>query len=164
MSIHIIFWLFKHAFCCKIWEKTANVKVIAAAKNDRDTFAQKAENITKEAPSVQNVGFIGLGAMGFGMASTLLREKFTVCGFDVRRMIKWLIFLYMNYNSYEMILQRVICLWKGNFFSFWFITNKQPLISFKVILLHASRIMSSFQAWGLRHVFLAFHLSILTWK
>jgi UDP-N-acetyl-D-mannosaminuronate dehydrogenase len=75
-------------FVGKIWEKASDVKIIGAAKNDQDTFAQKAENITKEAPSVQNVGFIGLGAMGFGMASTLLREKFTVCGFDVRQMIK----------------------------------------------------------------------------
>jgi 3-hydroxyisobutyrate dehydrogenase-like beta-hydroxyacid dehydrogenase len=29
------------------------------------------------------VAFIGLGAMGFGMASWLLKEKFTVRGFDV---------------------------------------------------------------------------------
>jgi len=29
------------------------------------------------------VAFIGLGAMGFGMASWLVHEKFTVCGYDV---------------------------------------------------------------------------------
>ena len=80
------FLSFYICFCCKVWEKTAGVKVIAAAKYDHETFSQKAENIVKEAPSVQHVGFIGLGAMGFGMASTLLREKFIVCGFDVRCM------------------------------------------------------------------------------
>ena len=65
------FLSFYICFCCKVWEKTAGVKVIAAAKYDHETFSQKAENIVKEAPSVQHVGFIGLGAMGFGMASTL---------------------------------------------------------------------------------------------
>ena len=40
-------------------------------------------------PPVENalvpdrVAFIGLGAMGFGMASWLVHEKFTVCGYDV---------------------------------------------------------------------------------
>lgn len=29
------------------------------------------------------VAFIGLGAMGFGMASWLVHEKFSVCGYDV---------------------------------------------------------------------------------
>ena len=44
---------------------------------------QKVEIIVKEALSLQHVRFDGLGAMGFGMVSTLLREKFIDCGFDV---------------------------------------------------------------------------------
>jgi putative dehydrogenase len=35
--------------------------------------------------SGQKIGFIGLGAMGFGMASSLLRAGHMVCGFDVRK-------------------------------------------------------------------------------
>jgi L-threonate 2-dehydrogenase len=33
----------------------------------------------------QKVGFIGLGAMGFGMAANLVRAGFTVTGFDLKR-------------------------------------------------------------------------------
>ena len=41
--------------------------------------------IVKEDISL-HVEYDGIDAMGFGMASTLLREKFIVCGFDVRCM------------------------------------------------------------------------------
>ena len=33
----------------------------------------------------RQVGFIGLGAMGFGMAASLVRAGFAVRGYDVRR-------------------------------------------------------------------------------
>src|SRR5918999_285703 len=33
----------------------------------------------------KRIGFIGLGAMGFGMAASLLRAGHAVCGFDVRK-------------------------------------------------------------------------------
>lgn len=47
------------------------------------TKEQTVEQIVDESSRPQRVAFIGLGAMGFGMASWLVQEKFTVCGFDV---------------------------------------------------------------------------------
>lgn len=41
------------------------------------------QRIVQAAEKPKKVAFIGLGAMGFGMASWLLKEKFTVRGFDV---------------------------------------------------------------------------------
>ena len=32
----------------------------------------------------RKIGFVGLGAMGFGMAASLLRAGFVVTGYDVR--------------------------------------------------------------------------------
>lgn len=45
-------------------------------------------NVTEEEAVADSVGpvpvaFIGLGAMGFGMASWLVHEGFSVCGYDV---------------------------------------------------------------------------------
>jgi len=36
-------------------------------------------------PNKQNIGFIGLGAMGAGMATNLLRAGFAVTGFDLKQ-------------------------------------------------------------------------------
>lgn len=38
---------------------------------------------TASSNSVNRIGFIGLGAMGFGMASHLLNSNFSVIGYDV---------------------------------------------------------------------------------
>lgn len=44
---------------------------------------QLASEFTTDSKSGRRVGFIGLGAMGFGMATHLLSSKFCVVGFDV---------------------------------------------------------------------------------
>lgn len=44
---------------------------------------QLAGQIIASSNAVNRVGFIGLGAMGFGMATHLLKSNFTVLGFDV---------------------------------------------------------------------------------
>lgn len=44
---------------------------------------QLASQITASSNAVNRVGFIGLGAMGFGMATHLLKSNFSVLGFDV---------------------------------------------------------------------------------
>lgn len=41
------------------------------------------DELAKVALKVDSVAFIGLGAMGFGMASHLVKEGFTVRGYDV---------------------------------------------------------------------------------
>ena len=44
---------------------------------------QTQEKIVEKAIKLHRVAFIGLGAMGFGMASWLVHEGFSVCGYDV---------------------------------------------------------------------------------
>lgn len=66
----------------KIWEKTMNISV-AAPKAPLEELHTPQQRIVQAAEKPKKVAFIGLGAMGFGMASWLLKEKFTVCGFDV---------------------------------------------------------------------------------
>ncbi|MCO5612204.1 hypothetical protein L7F22_066466 [Adiantum nelumboides] len=74
---------FPDATVVKVWEKVAGINISDCIRNKEGSFARKAEAIFEGATKVEFVGFIGLGAMGFGMASTLVQKKFTVCGFDV---------------------------------------------------------------------------------
>jgi 3-hydroxyisobutyrate dehydrogenase-like beta-hydroxyacid dehydrogenase len=71
----------------KIWEKTMSISVAAPkVKNNNTTLEElhtPQQRIVQAAEKPKKVAFIGLGAMGFGMASWLLKEKFTVRGFDV---------------------------------------------------------------------------------
>ncbi len=53
-------------------------------KNNNTTLEElhtPQQRIVQAAEKPKKVAFIGLGAMGFGMASWLLKEKFTVRGF-----------------------------------------------------------------------------------
>ncbi|PNY04425.1 ketose-bisphosphate aldolase class-II family protein, partial [Trifolium pratense] len=67
----------------KIWEKVYGVKVSDAANADVYNPEQLASEVTTASKSGKRVGFIGLGAMGFGMATHLLRSNFSVFGYDV---------------------------------------------------------------------------------
>ena len=44
---------------------------------------QLASQITSSSSPVHRIGFVGLGAMGFGMATHLLASNFSVRGYDV---------------------------------------------------------------------------------
>ena len=44
---------------------------------------QIAQEIISISNTVEHIGFIGLGAMGFGMATQLIKSNYRVCGFDV---------------------------------------------------------------------------------
>ncbi|KAG4400652.1 hypothetical protein GLYMA_07G103000v4 [Glycine max] len=67
----------------KVWEKVYGVKISDAANADVYNPEQLASEFTTDSKSGRRVGFIGLGAMGFGMATHLLSSKFCVVGFDV---------------------------------------------------------------------------------
>ncbi|GAU16295.1 hypothetical protein TSUD_299270 [Trifolium subterraneum] len=54
-----------------------------AANADVYNPEQLASEVTTASKSGKRVGFIGLGAMGFGMATHLLRSNFSVFGYDV---------------------------------------------------------------------------------
>jgi UDP-N-acetylmuramoylalanine-D-glutamate ligase len=56
---------------------------VAAPKAPLEELHTPQQRIVQAAEKPKKVAFIGLGAMGFGMASWLLKEKFTVRGFDV---------------------------------------------------------------------------------
>ncbi|KAG6493352.1 hypothetical protein ZIOFF_048334 [Zingiber officinale] len=66
----------------KMWEKTFGVDVSEAANKEPYNPEQIANKIVKKSKVVDKIGFVGLGAMGFGMAAHLLRSNFQVIAYD----------------------------------------------------------------------------------
>ncbi|GMH14095.1 hypothetical protein Nepgr_015936 [Nepenthes gracilis] len=67
----------------KVWENVLGVKLHDAANGKTYNPEEIASQMVARSKSVNRVAFIGLGAMGFGMATHLLKSKFTVLGYDV---------------------------------------------------------------------------------
>ncbi|GKV23274.1 hypothetical protein SLEP1_g33022 [Rubroshorea leprosula] len=67
----------------KVWEKIFGVNTVDAASVEPYSPEQLASHIITESKTVSRVGFIGLGAMGFGMAKHLVKSNFCVIGYDV---------------------------------------------------------------------------------
>ncbi|CAK9166228.1 unnamed protein product [Ilex paraguariensis] len=67
----------------KVWEKVLGVNIVDAANAETYDPEELAKQISAKSDSINRIGFIGLGAMGFGMATHLLRSKFCVRGYDV---------------------------------------------------------------------------------
>ncbi|XP_056175113.1 uncharacterized protein LOC115676724 [Syzygium oleosum] len=67
----------------KIWEEVYGVNIISAANEEKYFPEQLAEEIASNSDTVGRIGFIGLGAMGFGMATHLVKSNYCVSGFDV---------------------------------------------------------------------------------
>lgn len=67
----------------QVWEKVLGVNITDAADSEAYDPEELAKQIIVKSNTVTRVGFIGLGAMGFGMATHLLRSNFTVVGYDV---------------------------------------------------------------------------------
>ncbi|KAJ0048252.1 hypothetical protein Pint_16924 [Pistacia integerrima] len=65
----------------KVWEKVMGVNIIDAANLEPYQPEQLAQQIIAKSNTVKRVGFIGLGAMGFGMATHLLKFC-SVVGYD----------------------------------------------------------------------------------
>lgn len=66
-----------------MWESAYGVNISDAAKTEIYSPEQLANEITSTSTTVNRVGFIGLGAMGFGMATHLVKSDFCVMGYDV---------------------------------------------------------------------------------
>ncbi|KDP25980.1 hypothetical protein JCGZ_22710 [Jatropha curcas] len=66
----------------KAWEKIHRVNIQEAASAEPYSPEQVACQITSGSAVVKRIGFIGLGAMGFGMATHLLKSNFCVIGYD----------------------------------------------------------------------------------
>lgn len=67
----------------QILEEVYGVNIISAANEEKYIPEQLAEEIAANSDTVSRIGFIGLGAMGFGMATHLLKSNYCVSGFDV---------------------------------------------------------------------------------
>lgn len=67
----------------KIWEKVLGIKLEDAANEETYNPLELASVLESRSKAVNRIGFIGLGAMGFGMATHLLKSKFSVIGYDV---------------------------------------------------------------------------------
>uniref|UniRef100_A0A7N0V1W7 Ketose-bisphosphate aldolase class-II family protein n=1 Tax=Kalanchoe fedtschenkoi TaxID=63787 RepID=A0A7N0V1W7_KALFE len=67
----------------KVWQAVYGVDILKAANSDSYIPQELASEITSKANTVKRIGFIGLGAMGFGMATHLLKSNFSVIGYDV---------------------------------------------------------------------------------
>ncbi|XP_042503189.1 uncharacterized protein LOC122080300 [Macadamia integrifolia] len=67
----------------KVWETVLEVSITDASNAESYIPEQLADEVTATSDSVKRIGFIGLGAMGFGMATQLLKSNFCVLGFDV---------------------------------------------------------------------------------
>ncbi|CAN1235969.1 L-threonate dehydrogenase [Linum grandiflorum] len=65
------------------WEKLLRLNIQDAANVELYNPEQLALQVTAKSAVVKRIGFIGLGAMGFGMASHLLKSGFCVLGYDV---------------------------------------------------------------------------------
>nr|GEX13654.1 ketose-bisphosphate aldolase class-II family protein [Tanacetum cinerariifolium] len=67
----------------KVWERVFGVQIMDAANAETYNPELLANQLSAKSKQVNNIGFIGLGAMGFGMATHLLKSNFSVHGFDV---------------------------------------------------------------------------------
>lgn len=67
----------------KVWENTFGVDIREAASQNSYDPGNLAYQFTKTSRVVKKIGFIGLGAMGFGMATHLLGSGFSVAAYDV---------------------------------------------------------------------------------
>ncbi|KAL6552847.1 hypothetical protein OROHE_008211 [Orobanche hederae] len=67
----------------KVWEKLTGVKILEAANAKSYNPEELASQLSTKSETVKRVGFIGLGAMGFGMATHLLKSNFSVLGYDL---------------------------------------------------------------------------------
>lgn len=67
----------------QVWEKKLGVKISDAANAETYIPQQLASHFVSKSYTVNRIGFIGLGAMGFGMATQLLKSNFCVLGYDV---------------------------------------------------------------------------------
>lgn len=70
-------------FVQQIWEKITGVDIIDATNEKVYNPEEMASQLPTKSKTVKRVGFIGLGAMGFGMATHLVKSNFSVHGYDV---------------------------------------------------------------------------------
>lgn len=78
------------------------VNITDAANSKIYNPEELAHQICAESDKVKRIGFIGLGAMGFGMATHLVKSNFSVIGYDVMLLFN-LLTLYRWLNEEEVV-------------------------------------------------------------
>ncbi|KAG6390719.1 hypothetical protein SASPL_148463 [Salvia splendens] len=73
----------ENATLLKVWEELSGVNIRGAANAKPYNPEELAKQLSAKSKTAKRIGFIGLGAMGFGMATHLLKSNFTVLGYDV---------------------------------------------------------------------------------
>lgn len=81
-------------FLVQVWEETFGVNIREAARKKSYDPGNLAHQLSQASSVVKKIGFIGLGAMGFGMAAHLLKSGFTVVAYDVSLYLSLNPFLY----------------------------------------------------------------------
>lgn len=71
-------------FLGQAWEEVYGVNISDAANAETYSPEELGKQMTAGTTPGNRIGFIGLGAMGFGMATHLLKSNFCVLGYDVR--------------------------------------------------------------------------------
>lgn len=84
MLLNTCFLTFYIVYLGQITEVVLGKRIIDASNEEIYSPEKLADEITSTSSSVKRIGFIGLGAMGFGMATHLIKSNFCVIGFDVR--------------------------------------------------------------------------------
>uniref|UniRef100_A0A453RAQ6 Uncharacterized protein n=1 Tax=Aegilops tauschii subsp. strangulata TaxID=200361 RepID=A0A453RAQ6_AEGTS len=67
----------------KVWEQLFGVNIVDAASQQIYDASKLADQLVMASKAAKRIGFIGLGAMGFGMASHLLKSGFSITAYDV---------------------------------------------------------------------------------
>lgn len=66
------------------------MNIIEALNEKYNNPEELAGTLSAKSKHVNRIGFIGLGAMGFGMARHLLESSFCVLGYDVSLHLKYM--------------------------------------------------------------------------
>lgn len=91
-EVPFCFWLSVQCIILvQVWDKVLGVSITGAANEEIYSPEQLAKQITAMSSTVNRIGFIGLGAMGFGMATHLLSSNFCVLGYDVISYVQFLL-------------------------------------------------------------------------
>ncbi|KAJ0981299.1 hypothetical protein J5N97_009554 [Dioscorea zingiberensis] len=67
----------------KVWDDTFGVNITDSANAKSYNPEALVDQLSTSSIAVKKIGFIGLGAMGFGMATHLLRSNYCVLAYDV---------------------------------------------------------------------------------
>ncbi|EPS68965.1 hypothetical protein M569_05803, partial [Genlisea aurea] len=73
----------KNATLFKLWEKLSGVNIMDMAHEKTYSPAELATQLSPKFKNINRIGFIGLGAMGMGMATHLVKSNFNVTGYDI---------------------------------------------------------------------------------